>query len=62
MAVFEYKGVNARREESVEKGTVVAPSDDEARKKLQGLGMGSIQLKRIRGLRGLLKTLTADIR
>lgn len=62
MAVFEFSAVIKKREDSVERGTVVADTEQEARNKLKKLDYDSIRLRRIRGLSGFFKALTADIK
>ena len=62
MAVFKYSAVVRDREEMVESGTIVADNDKQAREKLERLDLVDIRLKRIGGLSGLVKSLTADIR
>lgn len=46
----------------VEKGTVLAASEAEARKKLENLQFDRIKLKRVDGISGLFKRFTADVR
>ena len=50
------------REEMTESGTIVARDEEHARVKLERLDLIDIRLKRIGGISGLLKSLTADIR
>ncbi len=62
MAVFEFSAVIKKREDSVERGTVVADTEQEARNKLKKLDYDSIRLRRLRGFAGFFKALTADIK
>ncbi len=62
MAVFKYSAVAKNREEMAESGTIVARDEEHARVKLERLDLIDIRLKRIGGISGLLKSLTADIR
>jgi hypothetical protein len=50
------------REEMTESGTIVARDEENARKKLERLDLVDVRLKRIGGISGLFKSLTADIR
>ncbi|HOF41729.1 MAG TPA: hypothetical protein PLD73_16795 [Candidatus Hydrogenedentes bacterium] len=62
MAVFKYSAVVKNREEMTESGTIVARDEENARKKLERLDLVDVRLKRIGGISGLFKSLTADIR
>ncbi|MFO7976796.1 MAG: hypothetical protein R6V12_19460 [Candidatus Hydrogenedentota bacterium] len=62
MAVFKYSAVVRNREEMTESGTIVADNEQQAREKLERMDLSDVRLKRIGGLSGLLKSLTADIR
>lgn len=62
VAVFKYSAVVRNREEMVESGTIVADNERQAREKLERLNLIDVRLKRIGGLSGLVKSLTADIR
>lgn len=62
MAVFKYSAVVRNREEMTEAGTVVANDEQQAREKLERMDLIDVRLKRIGGIAGLLKSLTADIR
>ena len=61
MAVFRYSAVVKNREE-MESGTIVARDEERAREKLERLDLTDVRLKRIGGISGLFKSLTADIR
>jgi hypothetical protein len=50
------------REEMMESGTIVARDEERAREKLERLDLTDVRLKRIGGISGLFKSLTADIR
>ncbi|MBI5093991.1 MAG: hypothetical protein HZB26_16310 [Candidatus Hydrogenedentes bacterium] len=62
MAVFEYRASIRKREEYVESGTVVARDEAEAKKKLEQLEFIDIRVKRIGGISGIFKSMTADVR
>lgn len=62
VAVFKYSAVVKNREEMSESGTIVASNEQQAREKLERLDLTDVRLKRISGISGLLKSLTADIR
>jgi hypothetical protein len=46
----------------MERGTIVAGNEQQAREKLERLDLIDVRLKRIAGISGLFKSLTADIR
>ena len=62
LAVFMYEATAeaSGEEESGEKGIVAAKSPTVAKEKLRQLGLEQITLTRLRGLRALVKRLTAD--
>ena len=62
MPVFEYTAANTKREDHVESGTIVAKTQDEAKKKLKDLRLGQIRLKRLNPIAGFLKSFNADVR
>lgn len=62
MVLYRYTASAKNREEMVEKGTVLAASEAEARKKLENLQFDRIKLKRVDGISGLFKRFTADVR
>lgn len=62
MAVFKYSAMVKNREEMTEAGTIVANDEQQAREKLEQMELTDVRLKRIGGISGLLKSLTADIR
>ena len=62
VAVFKYSAVVRNREEMMERGTIVAGNEQQAREKLERLDLIDVRLKRIAGISGLFKSLTADIR
>lgn len=62
MAVFKYSAMVKNREEMTEAGTIVANDEQQAREKLEQMDLMDVRLKRIGGISGLLKSLTADIR
>lgn len=62
VAVFEYKACVRNREDSVEMGTVVARDETEAKRKLKELNFVEIRLKKVGGISGIFKALTADVK
>ena len=63
MAVFRYSVTVKEREDHHESGTVLARDEDDAKEKLQRLyDVREVRLRRVGGISGLLKSLTADVR
>jgi coenzyme F420-reducing hydrogenase delta subunit len=64
MATFEYEAVmkSETGEEHFERGCLVASSRTAAEQKLKELQLEPRRLHQITGLKGLLKSLTADIK
>ena len=62
MVVYKYSGIRKDREDHVETGTVLARNEVGAREKLKRLSLTEVHLKRIKGISGFLKRLTADVR
>jgi type II secretory pathway component PulF len=62
VAVFKYSAVAKNREEMTESGTIVADNEQQAREKLERMDLSDVRVRRIGGISGLLKSLTADIR
>lgn len=62
VAVFRYTGVNKKREDYEESGTVVARDKVEAIQKLRSLELDDIRLKKLGGIRSFIKALTADVK
>jgi len=62
VVVFKYSATRKEREEHVESGTVVARNESEARDKLKRLSLDEIRLKKVGGISGFLKRISADIR
>jgi hypothetical protein len=60
--VYEYVAVNTKREDSEERGTVLAKNEEEAKSKVRRLNCDRIKVKRISGISGFFKAFTADIR
>lgn len=60
--VLKYMAIVDEGEEYEETGIVVAKNDEEARKKLEGIGFTEAHLKRLHGFRAFLKGLTADVK
>jgi type II secretory pathway component PulF len=62
MALYKYSVSSSRNEEYRESGTIVAVSEEEARKKLRAMKFDRVRLKKVRGIKGLVGRLTASIR
>ena len=64
MPTFEYEARYTRSsgEQTTEWGTVVARTEEEAKSKVTNRGMVVVSLRRVSGLKGLLKMFGADIR
>jgi len=64
MPAFEYEARVTQNdgEQVVEWGTVVAKTREEAKKKIVSRGWTTISLHRLKGLKGLLKALTPDVK
>ena len=62
VAVYKYTVILPEREDTIEQGTVVASSEEEAKRKLQRLELANPKLKEIKEISGLLKRFTADIK
>ena len=64
MPTFNYEARYTRGsgEQTTEWGTVVAKDEKEAEEKIVKRGMVLVSLRRISGLKGLLKSFAADIR
>lgn len=62
MAVYQYTGTIKEREEYTESGTIVADSEKDARAKLETMRFQNVRLKKLGGIKGLIKSFTADIR
>jgi hypothetical protein len=60
--LFRYVAGMSDQEEYTESGTILAHSEEEAKKKLRALHFDQIRLKRVTGLRGVVGRLTATIR
>ncbi|NIA12818.1 MAG: hypothetical protein GWP08_01965 [Nitrospiraceae bacterium] len=60
MTVFKYTAQS--REDHTETGTIVATSEEEAKKKLQTLHFDHVAVRKIVGIQGLLGWLRADIK
>ena len=58
--VFEYEAISNNGEEYDDTGTIVAENEDEAREELWKMGFREIRVKRVRGFKAFLKTLTAN--
>jgi len=62
MAVFQYSGTDRNREDQVESGTVLARDEVEAKEKLQPFHLDGLRLRRLGGLRGMLQSLSPDVK
>jgi len=62
VAVYKYTASNSRREDFTESGTIVAASEEEAKRKLRSMQFDQIKLRRIQGLQGLFSRLTANVK
>jgi hypothetical protein len=64
MATFQYQAVvkSDAGEEHFERGYVVAPSRTEAEEKLKANRLELRKLEQIRGVKGLIKAFSADIK
>ena len=60
--LYRYTASKSSREDALEEGTIVALSEEEAKKKLKALQFDSFRLRRINGLRGVIGQLSATIR
>lgn len=60
MTLYKYTAI--AREEQRESGTVLAPSEEEAHKKLKALQFQRVHIKKIGGLMGLVGRWVADIK
>ena len=62
MSVYKYTVILPQREDTIEKGTVVASNETAAKLKLRRLELLNPRLKEIKGFSGLIKRFTADIK
>ncbi len=62
MAVYEYMATNKRHEDTIEVGTVIAATPEEAAHKLKLYRLEDVKLKKLTGLSGFFKSFTADIK
>jgi type II secretory pathway component PulF len=62
VALFRYTAVASSREDYAERGTIIAATEEEAKKKLSALRFDHVRLHKVRGLRALLGRLTATIK
>lgn len=63
MAVFAYSARDKTREDTQERGYVVAATESEARAKLDRLQLhGKVHLKRLHGWKAFIKRFSADVR
>ncbi len=62
MPLYKYVATATSREEHSESGTVVARTEEEAKKKLKQLRFDQIQVKKVAGLMGLVGQFTANIK
>ena len=62
VAVFEYRVTLKNREEYEERGTVVGRDEQEALEKLKRLDFDQVRLRKIGGISGIFKRLSADVK
>ena len=62
MPLFKYRGVQSAREDYTESGTVVAQSEEDAKRKLKALRFDQIHVRRLGGFKALVGRFTANIR
>ena len=62
MSVYKYTVIIPQREDTIEQGTVVASNEKEAKLKLQHLELVNPKLTEIKGISGMLKRFTADVK
>jgi len=60
--LFRYVVSMTAREEYAESGTILASSEEEAKKKLKALKFDQIRVKRVEGLKGVLGRFRATIK
>jgi hypothetical protein len=62
MALFRYSVWTSACEENNESGTIVAASEEEAKRKLRALKFDHIHIRRVDGLKALIGQFTASIK
>ena len=62
MPLFRYTAAMSNREENSESGTILAHSEEDAKKRLRELRFDEIRVKRVKGIKGVIGRLTATIR
>jgi len=62
MPTYRYTASASSREDHTESGTILADSEEEAKKKLKGYRFDQIHLRRVGGVAGLLGRWTATIK
>jgi len=62
VALFRYAAVASSREDYAERGTIIAETEEEAKKKLRALRFDQIRLHKVTGLRAVLGRFTATIK
>lgn len=62
MPLYKYVATATAREDHSESGTVVARTEEEARKKLRQLRFDQVQVKKVAGLMGFVGQFTANIK
>jgi len=62
VSVYKYTVRLPEREDAIERGTVVASNEQEAKLKLKNLELTNPKLKEIKGVLGLYKRFTADVK
>ena len=62
MAVYRYTGTVTYKDDCVERGTVLAQSEDEAREKLRKYRVEKVKLQKLHGQSGFFSGFTASIK
>ena len=62
MGIYKYTASIAERENFTEEGTVLADSEDEARRKLKQYRFDNIHIKKLTGLSAIVKRFSVDIK
>lgn len=62
MPLFKYTGTQSEREDYTESGTVLALSEEEARRKLKALQFDRVRVKRLGGLKAFVGRFTATVK
>ncbi len=60
--LFKYTGIQSAREDYTESGTVLAQSEEEAKKKLKALQFDRVHVKRLGGIKAIVGRFIATVR